>query len=1225
MNKLHSLCIFRYKVRVGVSRILTTRVPTKKPVFKFYHCEHDNFTQEEIQGVIKQIRTDRSNVTETGLSGLHPYLIDSWSACQQNAPHIVNDIDNNMMDDRPESQFMVVAATNIRFYCFLVDLPVGHFNYHIPKNVVHRKYIEDIYPPSQDNLCLFRCLVKGMRPQECLADREKRVKLMWRIFKASQIQPVSSDSIIKNHRQVFLDDDLDYLYQDILDYKDLMRELPPDHKWGGEQIQSALNTMTGVTLKELDQVESLFNLHIDVFTLKDNENKNLKQTTVATSVRLSDKPSDYTVSLLIVEDDEQMPHYMLVTDTKELFKKLVCPHCSAILKQPKTLKKHIEKCQEGRVRHVYPGGFHKQPLGIKEKLESVGVRLPEHLAYYDQFICYDFESMFKKLEGVRTEKTEFISQHCPVSYALCDSLGETLSRCHEDPKQLMVLFVRDLLTLRKKLVHNLTEDFRPVFDDLNDLLAESYREVQHVKENDPCQGIDKEQEPVEHRLASLNTKWANECYQNLVQIKKDVVKYIKMMPVLGYNSAHYDINLIKQHLITLLMEDQRGDRQPAFITEDNMVEDHYPQDDGFEVCEGLQYPEYEAEPRDFGEINVIKQGGSYSQLVVGQKFKFLDVYKFQSPHMSLDQFMKTYKAPVSKGVFPYEYLTSETLHSRDLPTIEDFYSQLKGKNLLGDSKFERHRNYIEKVIKVWHDQKCETLKDFLLYYNRLDVQPFALAMIQWLKNFHLYNEDGRVNTKEGVDVLKTSIGIPGVARQLMYDSASAQPEFIGFTLFDEQNRDWDDRFRNNIVGGPSVIYSFHHKAGQTRLRDPVKGKLCRSVLGLDATALYASRIRKPLPHGPAIRYDPCDPPEGSSDPGERWFQRKMACQMDSRVSMKFLVEQGNPNYGPYPDLKHLYNQGRETKFGPFAVDGVSYDQRTILEYNGCWYHGCPDCWAKKTHTTPEQDREQEFRYRRTQARATWLEEKTGCRVKQVWGCDPEAMRYVWGAHKLGSPFTSQGRKLNDKVDQTKLLNGVCRGKFTGALEVDIHVPETHYRYFEEFSPLFITAEIKVEDLECNTSFGQLILEAQQGRPARVTNVGFRTSDKQGIRTYRQQKNAINTRYMKRRKYGNNTAPILSVLTPYRSSLTTKLTTGDDATRAKTGRKRRGAQPGSDSGRGSKRRRVYISPPAHSQNTQSDSEQELRRELGLDTNQLIVASSDSGGEDILFLEDGYQVG
>ena len=1522
-----------------MSRILTTRVPTKKPVFKFYRCEHDNFTQEEIRGVVKNIRADRSNVTETGLSGLHPYLIDSWSACQQNAPHIVNDIDNNMMDDRPDSQFMVVAATNIRFYCFLVDLPVGHFNYRVPQNILKRTYIEDVYPPKQDNLCLFRCIVKGMRPLESLADREKRVKLMWRIFKASQIQPVSSDSIIKNHRQVYLEDDLDYLYQDILDYKDLMRELPPDHKWGGEQIQSALNTMTGVTLKELDQVESFFNLHIDVFTLTDNNEKQTKkrnQETVATSVRLSDKPTEHTVSLLIVEEEEEMPHYMLINDTKQLFKKLVCPHCSAILKERRTLKNHIEKCKEGRVRHVYPGGFHKQPLTIRDKLESVGVRLPEHLAYYASFICFDFESLMKNLQGVNTDKTEFISQHCPVSYALCDSLGETLSRCHEDPKQLMLWFVRDLLTLRKKLVHNLTEDFRPVFDDLNELLAESYSEVQHLKENDPCQGIDKEQEPVEHRLAALNIKWAQEWYQNLVQIKKDVTKYIKMVPVLGYNSAHYDINLIKQHLITLLMEDNRGDRQPAFITENNMVEDHYPQDDNFEVCEGLQYPEYEAEPRDFGEINVIKQGGSYSQLVVGQKFKFLDVYKFQSPNTSLDQFMKTYKAPVSKGVFPYEYLTSETLHSRDLPTIEDFYSQLKGKNLLGDTKYERHRNYLEKVIKVWHEQKCETLKDFLLYYNHLDVQPFALAVIQWLKNFHLYNEDGRANTKEGVDVLKTSIGIPGVARQLMYNSASAQPGFKGFMLFDEQNRDWDDRFRNNIVGGPSVIYSFHHKAGQTRLRDPVKGKLCRSVLGLDATALYASRIRKPLPHGPAIRYDPCDPPEGSTvDPGERWFQRKMACQMDSRVSMKFLVEQGNPNYGPYPDLKHLYNQGRETKFGPFAVDGVSYEQRTILEYNGCWYHGCPDCWAKKARTMPEQDREQEFRYRRTQARAKWLEEKTGCRVKQVWGCDPEAMRYVWGAHKLGSPFTSQGRKLNEKVDQTKLLNGVCRGTFTGALEVDIQVPETHYKYFEEFSPLFITAEIKVEDLspeqrdslpdkvkskvqlvpgmraekvlidatllkwymehslvvskvhcavefeyspifrdfidtrtqkrreaslagnvseaalhklignsaygctllnkekyvkiayadvkrlvthhhkkgsflrsrlltpqlaevdheyakvrhdipiqlgysilqggkqrmlefyydcldyyadrddwqlvevdtdsqylalsepidkakmdandlgyhplmsivrpekmpefkamlynrchddweprdsvhffprqccrrhnkldqkrpglfktevwgteitcacsktysvitcdpdpthpsgfkekisskgvqgralqkilnECNTSFGQLILEAQQGRPTRVTNVGFRTSDKQGIRTYRQQKNAINTRYMKLRKYGNNTAPILSVLTPYRSSQTTARLPIRKTTEPVTGRKRRGAQPGSDSP-SHKRSRRYNSSQS------SDSDQEVRRELGLNTNKLITNSSESEGEDILFLDDGYQVG
>ena len=122
-------------------------------------------------------------------------------------------------------------------------------------------------------------------------------------------------------------------------------------------------------------------------------------------------------------------------------------------------------------------------------------------------------------------------------------------------------------------------------------------------------------------------------------------------------------------------------------------------------------------------------------------------------------------------------------------------------------------------------------------------------------------------------------------------------------------------------------------------------------------------------------------------------------------------EDGLPNglkgeHEPYPDLKHLYNQGHESRWGPFLVDGVSYEQQTILEYNGCWWHGCPDCLAKKPNTTPEQDREQQFTYRRTRARAQW------------WGCDQEAMRYVWGAHKLGSPFTSEGRNLNEKVDQT---------------------------------------------------------------------------------------------------------------------------------------------------------------------------------------------------------------
>ena len=102
-----------------------------------------------MEGVIKQIRTYKANVTKSGLTGLHPYMVDSWGgACQQVAPQIVNDIEEYMMNDRPDSDYMVVAATNIRIYCFLVDMPVEHFNLEdIPRSVTRRHYIEDVMPP----------------------------------------------------------------------------------------------------------------------------------------------------------------------------------------------------------------------------------------------------------------------------------------------------------------------------------------------------------------------------------------------------------------------------------------------------------------------------------------------------------------------------------------------------------------------------------------------------------------------------------------------------------------------------------------------------------------------------------------------------------------------------------------------------------------------------------------------------------------------------------------------------------------------------------------------------------------------------------------------------------------------------------------------------------------------------------------------------------------------
>ena len=99
--------------------------------------------------------------------------------------------------------------------------------------------------------------------------------------------------------------------------------------------------------------------------------------------------------------------------------------------------------------------------------------------------------------------------------------------------------------------------------------------------------------------------------------------------------------------------------------------------------------------------------------------------------------------------------------------------------------------------------------------------------------------------------------------------------------------------------------------------------------------------------------------------------------------------------------------------------------------------------------------------------------------------------------------------------------------------------------------------------------------------------------------------------MKRRKYANNTKPIMSTLTPYRTVCKRRL--AESAQTAETD------APITSS----KRRRLYIAESqAISAQVDKDPEEEGRREPGLDTNNLIEGSDGEEGE-VLELDDRYR--
>ncbi len=254
------------------------------------------------------------------------------------------------------------------------------------------------------------------------------------------------------------------------------------------------------------------------------------------------------------------------------------------------------------------------------------------------------------------------------------------------------------------------------------------------------------------------------------------------LPVLGFNSAKYDLNLVKQKLAKhLRLDEQRF---------------------GF----------------------TIKKNNSYA-CISTDEFAFLDVSHFLAPGTSYSGFLKAYRVQPSKGFFPYEWFDDITkLDQTQLPSKECFYSSLKNEHI-SEQKLRVLSHYQAK-------SQYENVSIFLIWYNNQDVQPFVTA-VERMNSFYF---DKRI------DVFKTAISAPGIARQLLF--RTARNDGAEFSLFDKSNKDLYQTIKDTIVGGSSIIFTRHHKTDKTLIRDD---KPCKRIVAYDANALYLWATGQSMP------------------------------------------------------------------------------------------------------------------------------------------------------------------------------------------------------------------------------------------------------------------------------------------------------------------------------------------------------------------------------------------
>ena len=569
------------------------------------------------------------------------------------------------------------------------------------------------------------------------------------------------------------------------------------------------------------------------------------------------------------------------------------------------LNKHQTKC-DGTVQYAYPGGVYKNILSVFEELEKMGVVVHEEDKYEKWFACYDFEAYqrdfregFDQVEELDSEEgTSWNKVHVPVLFSVgCNLEGvKTVHVSSKDPEELTAKLVGTLFEMADKKYSAAIERYEYVFEQIDDLMCMEHHNlaemngdmVVSVAEFSDNAGDDDLEMDENGGLTSKHMK-------SLENLFGKFEGYCKELAVFGFNSAGYDIKLIKKYLFK-------------------------------ELCEHGEQPNF-----------TVKKAGKYP-CIKAEHLKFMDILQFLAPGYNLKSFFKASGVSKQKGFFPYDYFTSaEQLDETTLPPYETFYSTIKSCNILEEEhtafqklidqeKLEQEalqtlrlstkpktgpENY-QWLQQLWVENQWSTFADYLKWYNNLDVTPMIQAienMNEFYKNIH-------------IDFIHQAISIPGVAMRVCFNSITDPT--AEFHLFNPKNKDIYQLFKQNIVGGPSIIFNRYHETGETFIRNNLN-KPCKKIIRYDANALYLWAIGQHFPAGyPLIR---CQ---------EKYFVHEFPqFSGGCRDWIDWLIHERNI------EIQSPFHGG-EKKIGSYKVDGFCQELDTIFEFYGDYWHCHPD-------------------------------------------------------------------------------------------------------------------------------------------------------------------------------------------------------------------------------------------------------------------------------------------
>ena len=514
------------------------------------------------------------------------------------------DVIESCTKERSNTKWRLFKLTNLTIFAALLrDIPMGCKDAVLPESLLRNPSIycltfeRNTRQPYKDNLCLFRALALHLHGNERLEDETSK---LFNLFLVNSTNPDPSN-------------------------------------------------FQGVCMDVIPSVEDIVGINIFIYDID-----LIDGAMVGELARRSIKKHEKNVQLIRYNS-----HICYVDNINALFKDFRCPTCDTYFQKTGNLERHLVRCSE-RVKHIYPKNVYQLRETLFDKLDSFGLQYTDDQKLFTNLAVFDFECICIPEEKFKnTETTSWIGKHVPITVSISSNLiTMPIFLCNSNPRDLVESFIDAVEGLATQSKAQMKLKFLAIETAIKSKLSRTLeslnerrcRNQRGFEFEDHCFEDDNEEKDASTKFLQLQKN-------QLIELQEHLERYCNVLPVFGFNSAKYDINLIKSYLLPILINER------------------------------------------IMEPTVIKKANQFVSFKFGD-VQLRDIMNFFGGSTSLDSFLKAYKTAETKGFFPYEWFDCpQKMNNSELPPYDAFFSKLRNVNPL-EKDYSDYQNLLGSGLKT---------------------------------------------------------------------------------------------------------------------------------------------------------------------------------------------------------------------------------------------------------------------------------------------------------------------------------------------------------------------------------------------------------------------------------------------------------------------------------------------------------------------------------------------